>query len=157
MAAYKQHGENVAMTVKDAGDHVHPISILQSSEAKEMLGVSLAPDRNHSQHFTTLKSKMAKFAELIRVGHVTRHESWLSLNMMTLKSLEYSIPAMTFTKEEYQQIMSPVLKHFLPKAGINRNIPRDLLYAPASIQGFDLKDPFIVQGIEHTKDITEHL
>ena len=122
-----------------------------------MLGVSLAPDGNHSQELNTLKKKMAKFAELIRVGHVNRYEAWLSLTMMTLKSLEYSIPAMTFSKEEYRQIMTPVLNHFLPKAGVNRNIPRDILYALAEIQGFDLKDPYLVQGIEHTKDISEHL
>ena len=53
--------------------------------------------------------------------------------------------------------MTPVLKHFLPKAGINRNIARDLLYSPIEIQGFNPHDPYITQGVEHIKDISEHL
>ena len=154
---YSHNDESIVMTVKDADENILPMSILESNDAKEMLGVSLAPDGNHTQQFQILKKKMEKFAEFIRVGHVNRHEAWLSLTMMSLKSLEYAIPAMTFSKEEYRQIMTPVLQHFLPKAGINRNIARDLLYSPIEIQGFNLHDPYITQGVEHIKDISEHL
>ena len=53
--------------------------------------------------------------------------------------------------------MAPVLAQFLPKMGINRNIKRDLLYATSQVQGFNLKNPYLVQGIEHVKDICEHM
>ena len=145
------------MTVKDAKDNTLPMEILPPHQAKEMLGVRLAPDGNHKEQFNSLKKKMKQLSEFIRVGHVNRYEAWTSLTMMSLKSLEYSIPAMTFSKEEYRQIMTPVLKYFLPQAGINRNIARDILYAPLTTQGFNLKDPYLTQGTEHIKDITEHL
>ena len=70
---------------------------------------------------------MKKFAEYIRTGHVNRHEAWVSLTMMIMKSFEYILPAMALSQEEHRKIMAPVLKQFLPKAGINSTIARDLL------------------------------
>ena len=77
--------------------------------------------------------------------------------MIAMKTLEYTLPAMTLTQEQYTSIMSPLLKYFLPQMGLNRNIPRDLLYAPKEVQGLDVKSPYIVQGIHHVSDILEHL
>ena len=116
------------MTIKNEKGESETIQSLPANEAKEMLGVLLAPDGNQEAQFQKSKGKMEKFAEYVRTGHVTRREAWLSLNMMAMKSFEYAIPAMTWTEKQYQEIMKPVLKHFLPKAGINRNISRDLLY-----------------------------
>ena len=100
---------------------------------------------------------MRKYAEYIRVGHVNRHEAWTSLSMITLKSLEYMLPAMTLSEEECNEIMKLVLKQFLPKTGINRNIKRDLLCSPNNIQGFNLQNPYVTQGVTHVKDIIENL
>ena len=145
------------MSVQNSENKRESLKLLTPDKAKEMLGVNLAPDGNNKAQLTAIKEKMRKYAEYIRVGHVNRHEAWISLSMIALKSLEYSLPAMTLTEEECNDIMKPLLKQFLPKAGINRNIKRDLLYAPISVQGFNLKFPFITQGVSHVKDITENL
>ena len=121
-----------------------------------MLGVRLVPDGNHREQLQHMKEKMKNFAELIRTGHVTRHEAWISLTMMSMKSLEYPLPAMNLSAKEHADIMKPVLKQYLPKAGINRNIGRDILYAPLSSQGFNLKNPYLSRGVQHVRDIIEH-
>ena len=146
-----------AMSVQNSENKQESLKLLTPDKAKEMLGVILAPDGNNKAQLIVIKENMQKYAEYIRVGHVNRHEAWISLSMIALKSLEYSLPAMTLTEEECNDIMKPLLKQFLSKAGINRNIKRDLLYAPISVQGFNLKDPFITQGVSHVKDITENL
>ena len=145
------------LTVKDEANKVHNIEMLLPHEAKEMLGVRLAPDGNQKQQFSATKMKLKQYAEYIRTGHISRHEAWISLNMITMKSLEYMLPAMTLTEQEYNELMKPVLAQFLPKIGINRNIKRDLLYSPLETQGFNIKSPFILQGTDHVKDILEHL
>ena len=63
----------------------------------------------------------------------------MALTAITMKSIEYILPTMNLSEEEYRSIMSPVLRQFLPKMGINRNIKRDILYTLASIQGFNIK------------------
>ena len=154
---YSDTSSKHSITVKDENGNVHPMTMLGASEAKEMLGVSLAPDGNATTQIKTVKDKMKKYAEFIRTGHLSRHEAWINLTMVALKSLEYMIPAMTLTQDQYTSIMSPLLKQFLPKIGLNRNLPRDLLYAPREVQGIDLKNPFILQGVHHVSDIAEHL
>ena len=127
------------MFVKDEFNIIQSMETLEPSKAKEMLGVRLAPDGNQKEQLEAIKTKMKVFADLIRVGHVTKHEARTSLTMMAMKSLEYMLPAMTLSEKEYADIMKPVLKYYLPKAGINRNIARYILYAPHRTQGFNLK------------------
>ena len=145
------------MTVKDHQGKPTIMKLLQPNEAQEMLGVRLAPDGNQQDQVQAMKEKMNLYAERVRTGHLNRHEAWISLTMVTMKAMEYMMPAMTLSPEEYNDLMKPILKQFLPKMGINRNIPRALLYAPTEIQGFNLKDPYILQGAMHIRDISEHL
>ena len=130
---------------------------LSPDTAKEMLGVYLAPDGNNMQQKLIMTEKMNKFSEYIRTGHVTRHEAWICLNMITLKSLVYALPAMTLTEKEYKEIMKPVFRQFLPKIGINSNIKRELVYFPLNVQGLNITNPYILQGTAHIKDICEHV
>ena len=154
--SYKPLNNSVSMTVKDEDDVNQQMTLLEASEAKEMLGVNLAPDGNHHTQFEISKQKMKRFAELICTGHVNKHEALVNLNMMCLKSFEYILPYMTFSEEEHCKIMVPVLKQFLPKLGINRNFPRAMLYAPISFQGINLHNPYLTQGIMQINNLVEH-
>ena len=122
-----------------------------------MLGVFLAPDGNNRRQKKYLKKKMNKLGEYIRTGHVNRKEAWISLNLIAMKSLEYALPAMTFTESECNELMWPLLKEFLPKSGINRHVKRDVLYATYNAQGLGVKNPYVIQGVAHIVDITDHL
>ena len=146
-----------SMTIKDPDDVIRPLDKLNPDEAREMLGVFLSPNGNNQAQKEKLLRKMTLLSEFIRTGHVSRHEAWASLNLMAMKSLEYSLPAMTLSEKDYTDIMRPVLKQFLPKIGLNRNFKRDLLYAPAQSQGINLSNPYIHQGVSHIADISEHL
>ena len=74
-----------------------------------------------------------------------------------MKSLEYALPAMTYTEDECNELTWPLLKQLLPKAGINRNMNREIVYATYNSQGLNVKNPYIIQGTSHITDLTEHL
>ena len=155
--SYKKVSVQDSIKVKDEHGIEHHMTMLEAHEAREMLGVSLAPDGNCNTQLEQLKEKMKTYAEYARTGHLNRHEAWVNLTMVVMKSLEYLLPALTLNKDQYTSIMAPVLRQFLPKLGLNRNIARDLLYAPQQIQGMDLNNPYILQGINHVCDISDHL
>mmetsp|Transcript_13025 Transcript_13025/g.15888 ORF Transcript_13025/g.15888 Transcript_13025/m.15888 type:complete len:118 (+) Transcript_13025:156-509(+) len=48
------------------------------------------------------------------------------------------------------------LQRILPKCGINRQIPRSILYGSSSRQGLGVKDLHLLQGIHHITDIVDH-
>ena len=71
---------------------------------------------------------MIKFGKYVRTGHVTKQEAYVSLNLVYMKLLQYTVPSLVLSKEDYKDISWPLLKNVLPKSGINRNIDRYLLY-----------------------------
>jgi hypothetical protein len=103
---------------------------LEASEAQQMLGVYLAPNGNNDIQYETMIEKTKLYGEMIRTGHIHKHEAWVALTAIAMKSLEYAVPALTLTKEQYKKIMWPLLQSILPRAGINRNIHRSILYGP---------------------------
>ena len=153
----KTANDGIEMSIKNAEECLEQMKKLQPDCAKEMLGVRLAPDGNNKAQISAMKEKMKMFAENMRVGHVNKHEAWVNLTQIAMKSLEYMLPAMTITEDEYKSIMSPVFDQFLPKMGLNRKMKRDILHAPNKVQGLNVNNPYILQGAEHIKDISEHL
>ena len=121
-----------------------------------MLGVFLAPDSSNDTQVKKIKEKTKKLAELVRTGHLDRHESWTTLTHVALKSIEYALPALTMPEKECTSIMSPLLESHLPKSGLNRNFPRDVLYGPVENQGLGLHNIFLTQGISHICDLVSH-
>ena len=143
------------LQVKDSEEKVQQIKKLNPDEAQEMLGVHIAPNGDCKVQFEHLMKKATEYGERIQTCYTYRHEAWLGLTTMALKSIEYSLPATTFTEQECDKIMWQLLKHFLPKSGINRYIKRDVLYAPITLQGLGLKNLYITQGLSHINDIVE--
>ena len=75
---------------------------------------------------------------------------------MAMKSLEYSLPAMTLSKEDCVSITWPMFKSILPKAGINRYFPREALFGTHTLNGMGFKDIFLLQGISHVSYLVSH-
>lgn len=92
-----------------------------------MLGVFISPDGKGTTQFEHLLHKATYFGERICTCYTYRHEAWLGLSTMAMKSIKYSLPATKFMETECDQIMCQLLKHFLPKNGINCYIKRYLL------------------------------
>jgi hypothetical protein len=63
--------------------------------------------------------------------------------------MEYPMAATTIKEQEWNHIMIPILKAGLPRSGIERNFPRDILYGPKSLQGFGIRHPWYHQEIVH--------
>ena len=57
--------------------------------------------------------------------------------------------ATTMTEPEWNKIMAPILTAGLPRAGIDRSFPRDILYGQKSLQGFGILHPWYHQEIIH--------
>ena len=75
-----------------------------------------------------------------------RHSMWLSFKQSIWKSIEYTLPVTTFTKEEANKLGKELYRPLLPKLGCNRNFPLLLRYNPPHLLGLGLKDPWFEQG-----------
>ena len=148
---------NDSLTCRDKDGVRQELKFIPANQAVEMLGVYLAPDGNNKAQFGKMKKQAQYYGEIIRTGHVDRHETWTTLTKVAMKALEYSLPAMTLTEDECTSIMWPLLQASLPRSGVNQYFPRDVLYSKASLNGVGLKNLFLTQGIAHLSDIVSNL
>lgn len=148
---------NDSLSCLDKNEVMHELQQKGADVATEMLGVYLAPDGNNAKQLQVLTEKAKKMEACLNRGHLDRYESWVALTRVCTKSLEYPLPAMTFSEKQCKQYMAPMLRSYLPKAGFNRNFPRDILYGSKEYGGLGLHNPYLLQGIHHVADIIEHL
>jgi hypothetical protein len=134
--------------VRDADGCLKILPRLEPNQANETLGIYLAMDGNHQEEINKLRSKAEEFAGHVRTSMVTREEAWYSLHSTVMKTLEYPMEALSLTKNQWDFIMAPILKTVLPKSGIVRTFPRDILYGPEEQSGFGLIHPFYLQNFK---------
>ena len=121
-----------------------------------MLGVFLSPDGDESKQLDYLSEKAQKWMEFVRVGGLDWTSCWIALKSTIWKSLEYPLPATTFTKDEISSITGPLYKAVLPRCGYAASFPRDVLHGPKEVQGLGLDNLYDKQYIRHVKDILDY-
>jgi hypothetical protein len=100
---------------------------------------------------------MKRMSEYAQVGQLSNRESWTALLLVATKSLEYSVPALTLSEKDYKDILAPVMKTYIPKSGLNRNIERRMLFGSYLSQEMNLTSPYLLQGTSHIEDIISNL
>ena len=143
------------LTTRDKTGRRHVLPYLEVGEAKEMVGVHLAPDGNQDKQVEELAKKAQRWASYIKSAHLGHEATWTALQTTIIKSIEYPLVACTLSKEECITVMTPILDAALPRANIAARFARASLYGPIQYQGLGLHNPYISQGIRHIKDIVE--
>jgi hypothetical protein len=123
--------------------------------AKETLGGFLAIDGNNKEQIIHLTKKAQEFADCIRVGKITKAEAWYGFTSSIMRTMAYPMDAINLTKKEWDKIMSILLCSTLPKAGINRNFPRKVVYTPPEFLGLGIVHPWYSQQLGHIQIIME--
>ncbi|HEY9815753.1 MAG TPA: hypothetical protein V6D20_08135, partial [Candidatus Obscuribacterales bacterium] len=146
-----------ALHFKDsAGNITHTVERLEVHEAREALGVQVRHDGHDDDEVQYLIKKAKQWHDAIRSNHVSREDAWYALNSTIMKTIQYPLACTTMTQEQSTQIMVPILKAGLNKAGVQRNLPRRLVYGSLKVQGLNLQFPWTLQLIQHLHQIMRH-
>jgi hypothetical protein len=116
---------------------------------QESLGVLQGMDGNNADEIAHLRKKAESFADDLRTGFLKKNDAWYALNSTILKTMEYPMASTTIKEKEWNYIMAPILRAGLPRSGIERNFPHDILYGPKCLQGFGIFHPWYHQEIVH--------
>jgi hypothetical protein len=65
-----------------------------------MLGVFFAPDGNNKAQIAKMTQKAMAVGEKIKCSNLDRNSAWTALQTMTMKSLQYPLPALTLSSIE---------------------------------------------------------
>lgn len=79
-----------------------------------------------------MTTKAISAGEKIKFINLERNSACTALQSMTMKSLQYPLPALTLSSTECTKNMWSLLQRVLPNCGINRRIPRCIFYGSPS-------------------------
>jgi hypothetical protein len=71
--------EDINLSAEDKDNNRTNLCYLESLEAQKMLGVFLSPDGNVNLQYQTMLNKTTQYGEMIRTGHIHKHEAWIAL------------------------------------------------------------------------------
>ena len=134
----------------------HCVRRHEPNESNEALGIQTRPDGSMQDEKDYLVRKVTRWCEELRSRKITGTEAWYCLTATITKTIEYPLVATTFSREDIDDIMRPIYKCALRICGIQRNLPRKLLYGPLEARGCGLRDPYLMQMIAHVTAILKH-
>ena len=142
----------------DRGDGTKcDIERLTPDEAREMLGVWIAPDGNNKKAVEELVKKTTAWADQVRTKHIRREDAWRALNTTIMKSLEYTLTALTLSEQDCRRIEAPLRKYAFPQAGIGRTFPHAVVNGPSGCHGLGFRRLFYKWGEKHIEAVVKHL
>ena len=130
---------------------------LDPDEAAKALGIYLAANGNWSHEIEYLKEKATEYARQIKRSPVDHNEAWLSYTHTIRKTMEYPMPALTLTEDQWDGIFTIINQAALPKSGFVRTFTKDVLYGPRRYQGMGTYHPFFLQELTHLRDFVDHV
>ncbi len=137
------------ITILDTDRHPNLVQRLEPYEAQRTLGVRLAPGSNMETELDYLLDVVKDWQRKMKNSKLGRWESMFSLRNVLLRKLVYPLLATTFTKEQCQIIMSPILAQGLPLAGFIRTFPHALAHGPLKFCGINIPNLFTEQTLAH--------
>ena len=138
---------DIQFTVKNSHQELKQLPIVSPSEAKETLGVFIAPNGSTQTQVTYLKSKVTQWADKIRTHHISPQNAMLSIHSTILSTLKYPAPALSLNKKDWKSITSPLHQIGLQSAGISNKIPTAIRHGATKNLGFNIPCMYITQGI----------
>ncbi len=148
-AKTKAEMEDVELTILDPAGTVSALEQLETADARETLGIYLSLDGDDSVQAVQLRNKTEVFADCLRTGYISRADAWYCLHASFMKTLEYPMEVCCLNKKQWDHIMAPLLLANLPRSGIVRSFPRQVVYGPKKYHGLGLRHPWVVQTIRH--------
>ncbi|CAJ1934788.1 unnamed protein product, partial [Cylindrotheca closterium] len=130
------------------GTPVH-LQWLEPDELAKTLGILMSPCSNRKAQLAVMQGKAKAWADQIQPSFLHRYVVLPLLCTTIQKTLEYPMALTFFSQQEWDQLLSPVLRAALPKAGICRNFPCAMVYAPIALQGVGVPHPYGLQVIKH--------
>ena len=148
--------EHREIHVQDARGVEGRVQRLQPQEAKEVVGVWIAPDGNNTAQMASLITKIERMTGRVRECAVPVTWMWRGFLMGMWKSVAYPLGACTLSEGDCATLAKQIYGPILPVLGVNRNMPTVMRYAPARYGGLSLPSPELEQGIQQLRLLLEH-
>ena len=142
--------------IVDDTDELHAITYKSPDEATEAVGVWQDLLGTSTKQREEIIRKVRAVHTAMATKHLPRDLVWIALKQAIWKSIDFVLPATTFTESDCATIAKELYRPMLPRLGCNRNYPLLLRYNPSSLMGLGLYNPYWEQGFAHIEMLLTH-
>jgi len=134
------------------------IDLIDTSQPIKTLGVMVSATGCQKGEIEYLQTKTKILTEKIRnFKQINAQEAKLLLHTKCIASVSFSLAATAINQKTLNKILSPLLTTTLPKMGLNRNTPHEIIHSPITLGGLGIKNLYVEQGTRHIKFLVKHL
>jgi hypothetical protein len=143
--------------VKDIQGRRQEIPQLPTNKAQKLLGVMKCPIGDQQAEIARLRAKSDNYARRINSNSLTRSEARLAYDVFYIPAIRYSLNITAINQTDLENIQAKATAAFLAAQGYNRNMPREVVYAPALYQGVGMRHLYDIQGSDCTRLLLQEL
>jgi hypothetical protein len=151
----EEHQQRIYVT--DIQGNQQLIPQLPTNKAEKLLGVMKCPIGDQQAEIARLRIKSDNYAKRVNSNALTRSEARLAYEVFYLPALRYSLNITAINQTDLESIQAKATAAFLAAQGFNRNMPREVVYAPALYQGVGMRHLFDIQGADCTRLLLQEL
>jgi hypothetical protein len=108
---------------------------VEPGKAVKTLGVMLNMEGMDEAQGIYLRQKGEDWAELIRLGRITKNDAWYALDTTIMKTFEYLMTATCLSQSQWDDVMALVLEAGLNLMQFSCRFPLTMIYGPVKSQG----------------------
>jgi hypothetical protein len=148
---------NIEITVKDVNGDTQLIRQLPSKASQKLLGVMRNPIGNQQDEVSRLQKKSNQMAMSMNSKSLTHTDAILAYEAFYLPAMRYSLAITLINQLDFEKIQGQATSAFLTSMGFNRNMPRQVVYAPKIYQGLGLRHLYNLQGCDSIRLLLQEI
>ena len=130
---------------------------LEPTHAERVLGVRLPLSGSMTTEFHFRKKQLKEFSTRLYKSPLQQKDAYSAFQTRYKSIASYPYPVTTFSTKEVHEIQKEAIRNILPKLGVNRNMPRVVLFGPVQYGGRQLTDLRIEQPVLNLKATIGHM
>ena len=153
----KMSENNDTLTIVPDGGTEETLHRLEYNEAERILGIRIPISGEMTTEFKFRRNQMKEFAHKISNSTLKPYDAHVVYQSRYRAMIQYPLPITTFSTAQLQTLQKPIIFHLLPKLGMNRNMPREVIYGPRSRGGREIMDLTVEQPSLNLKTTLAHM
>ena len=110
-----------------------------------------------SYQFAELLKKSNNMAQIAHGARMSKHHARVAFHMIYIPTIQYCLPACSFSLKQGEMIQAKALEKFLPAMGWRRTSSRALVHGPIELGGYNIPHMFALQGTQKLITMINHI
>lgn len=146
----QQNVNNKTVTIRttENGSKECKLGRLEPEQAERILGIRLPMTGEMTREYDYRLKQMNELALTVYRSPFSPRDTAIIYQTRYKPMIRYALPITNFSSTELHEIQRKFIFYLLPKMGINRHTPRDVVYGPMERGGLGLMDLRIEQPIQ---------